>query len=231
VLEFCGLKVSKNFIAAGLNMFFQRFLVVFILLFSGGVMASKIELTLKNDIYQNEFLPFVSQKKFDVLAMNVQYEPILELRKQLEEILSIKLDFFRGFDSQGEAHVTVITPSEFKTLSLKMKMEELEAIAKKYDIQKGRLIIQGMGSAKRGINGKDHETFFVIVDSFELRMIRQQIFYEFTRRGGERNAFDPSWFFPHVTVGFTKKDFHEADGVLKDLKHSYDSRFIIRTIP
>jgi 2'-5' RNA ligase len=231
VLEFCGSKASNNFIAAGLNMFFSRFFLVLSLLFSGGVMANKIELTLKNDIYQNEFLPFISQQKFDVLAMNVQYEPVLELRKQLENTLSLKLDFFRSFDLQGEAHVTVITPSEFKRLNSKLKMEELEAIAKKYDIQKARLFIQGMGSAKRNIDGKDNETFFVIVDSYELRMIRQQIFYEFTRRGGDRQAFDPSWFFPHITIGFTKKDFHEADGVLKDLKHSYDSRFTIRTIP
>ena len=98
-------------------------------------------------------------------------------------------------------------------------------------LQEARLSILGIGSAKGIVNGKEAETFFVIVDSAQLRNIRQQIFYAFTRAGGDRGSFDPTWFFPHITIGYIETDLHESNGVLKNLKHSLDKRFPFKTVP
>jgi len=158
--------------------------------------------------------------------MSIQYPQIMNLRPQIETVINRKLDFFKLWNPQGEAHITVVTPLEFfDVLKSKLSMTEIEAIADKYDIQKSRLTILGLGSGKAWLDGKLEETFFLIVDSSEIRNIRQMIYYEFTRRGGDRAAFDPTWFFPHITIGYTKRDLHETDGVIKDLKHSFDKRF------
>ena len=158
--------------------------------------------------------------------MSVRYEPVKNLIPQIEKALNLKLLIFTGWNPNGEAHVTVITPPEFfHILKSKLSMDDIDKIAQRYEIQNASLMIQGLGSAKKFIEGKEEETFFLIVDSFELRNIRQQIYYEFVRRGGSPSAFDPSWFFPHITIGFTKRDLHETDGVIKNLKNSFDPRF------
>lgn len=191
------------------------------------------DLNLTTGIYHNNQELFHSHQgegPFDsALAMSIQHAPVANLRLQIESHINKKLDYFKGWNPEGEAHVTVVTPGEyFEVLKSKLTMSEIEAIADKYDIQESRLMIQGLGSAKILIDGKEEETFFLIVDSAELRNIRQQIFYEFTRRGGDRSAFDPSWFFPHITIGYTKRDLHEADGIKKNLKYSLDKRFTLR---
>jgi hypothetical protein len=195
--------------------------------------AQPWDLKLTTDIYHNNEELFHSHQgpgPFDsALAMSIQNAPLAKLRLQIDSALGIKLDYFKGWNPEGEAHVTVVTPVEFfEVLKSKLTMSEIEAIADKYDIQESRLMILGLGSAKVLIDGKEEETFFVIVDSAELRNIRQQIFYEFTRRGGDRSAFDPTWFFPHITIGYTKRDLHEADGIKKNLKYSLDKRFTLR---
>ena len=162
--------------------------------------------------------------------MTIDNAPIHSLRVQLEEELKIKLDFFKGWNPQGEAHITVITPPEFEKIKHKLSMSEINAIAERYEIQNSRLMILGLGKGKSKISENDETTYFVIVDSYELRLIRQMIFYEFIRRGGDRSVFDPTWFFPHITIGYTKRDLHEADGVIKNLKNSLDQRFVIKTI-
>ncbi|MBA2405968.1 MAG: hypothetical protein H0V66_14425 [Bdellovibrionales bacterium] len=204
------------------------FKYLFLILVSLNAFAHDLKLT--TDIYSNEEEIFYSHQgegRFDsTLAMSIKYAPIKNLKTQLEAYLGKPLDFFKLWNESGEAHVTVVGPLEFyDVLKSKMTMTEIEKIADRYEIQNSHLMILGMGSAKRLVNGKEEETYFVIVDSSELREIRQQIFYEFTRRGGDRAAFDPTWFFPHITVGYTLRDFHESDGILKNLKYSLDKRF------
>ena len=194
------------------------------------------ELKLTTDIYHNNEELFHSHQgegPWDsTLAMSIGYANIKSLRAQIEAALNIKLDYFKKWNPDGEAHITVVTPNEFwDVLKLKLDMNRIEAIADQYDIQESRLSILGIGSAKGIVNGKEAETFFVIVDSAQLRNIRQQIFYAFTRAGGDRGSFDPTWFFPHITIGYIETDLHESNGVLKNLKHSLDKRFPFKTVP
>ncbi len=214
------------------------FLLAFLITF-GLAHAAPLELLLSQEIYHNQEEPFLTYQgpgEYDnFMVMNVKYAPIQSLRSQLETALGIKLDYLKKMNPNGEAHVTVITPVEFdKILKLapaKLTLQEINDIAQSYDIQESKLNILGMGSGKKIIDGKIEETYFVIVDSLELRNIRQQVYYKFLRRGGDAKAFDPTWFFPHITVGYTKRDLHEDDGIIKNIKHSYDQRFMLKMVP
>lgn len=48
---------------------------------------------------------------------------------------------------------------------------------------------------------------------------------DYVAKGGDPGDWDPTWFFPHITLGFTHADLHEHQGVLKNIKHSWDRRF------
>lgn len=160
------------------------------------------------------------------LAFNVHYTPILKLRKLVSKKIGHKLKFYKGWDPKGEAHVTVITPPEYvSVLRHKMTMLEIHDIAKD-KIQSADLSLLGIGSFRGQLEGHEEETFFLIVDSSVLREIRQDVFRLFIARGGDPKYFDPSWFFPHITIGYTEKDFHEKDGAIKNLKFSNDKRFV-----
>lgn len=177
------------------------------------------------------FLPHQGKGPFDTsLAMDISYGPIQEARGAIEKHLKIKLDYFKGWDPKGEAHITVITPPEYyEVLRHKISMTDIEAIAKKANIQGSDVQIFGIGSAAKQVDGKDEETYFLIVDSLNLRKLRTLVFTEFVRRGGSPSAWDPTWFFPHITIGYTKRDLHESDGVIKNIKHSWDKRFSVGT--
>jgi hypothetical protein len=193
------------------------------------MVSAQTELTIPTAIYQNQEEIFYYHD--NSLAMNITYAPIKNLRQKLNQALGKDLDYFKTWNENGEAHITVVTPDEyFNVLKSKLTMREIEAIAERYEIQSSKINVLGIGSGKVSLDGKDEETFFVIVDSADLRLIRQMIFYEFTRRGGDRSAFDPTWFFPHITIGYTKRDLHEADGIIKNLKYSFDKRFRLKII-
>jgi 2'-5' RNA ligase len=194
-----------------------------LILISGFSWGAK-DLVLSTSIYHNNEEVFHSHP--ESLAMSIIYGPVKKLRDQIEKELGNKLEYFKEWNTNGEAHITVVTPLEFSdVLQSKLSMKEIEAIAERYDLQDSRLSILGLGSAEIQIDGKKEQTYFLIVDSQGLRNIRQQIFYEFVRRGGGRGSFDPTWYFPHVTIGYTKRDLHERDGILKNLKHGLDNRF------
>ncbi len=160
-----------------------------------------------------------------VLALNGPYAPIQALRADLERALALRLDHQKSWDPRGEAHVTTITPPEFAdVLSQQLSVDEIDAIARTEDIQSSDLVVLGLGSGRKEIEGRTEETFFVIVDSMRLRRIRLEVWQLFVRKGGAAEAWDPTWFFPHVTVGYTLRDLHEPD-VMKNVRSSYDPRF------
>lgn len=195
--------------------------------------APPVDLPLSRALQSGATMPFVSRGP--ALALNLPYAPIRALRPPIERAIGRPLDFLRAWSPQGEAHVTVVTPPEFEqALRAKLTIAEIDAIARRLRIQSSDLRILGLGSArlpKAGQPGPFEESFFVLVDSENLRRIRHAIHEEFVRRGGNPAAFDPTWFFPHVTVGYTLRDLHESDGVMKNLRSSFDPRFALRATP
>lgn len=211
------------------KLFMGRFILSLVCLLTSLILHAQVELKLSRTIYDADQEVFHAHE--NALALSVPYLPVEKLRLQMETFLGKKLEHFTEWNPRGEAHVTVVTPPEFEVLKSKLTMKEITKIADQYDIQASRINLLGVGSGKLKINENVEETYFLIVDSYDLRNIRQQIFYEFVRRGGGRALFDPTWFFPHVTIGYTKRDLHEVDGVIKNLKHSFDERFKLSLTP
>lgn len=188
------------------------------------------QIPLSKSIYVNDNLPFESHQgsgPFDTaIAMNIQYAPVKSIRDMLSAYLNYPLRFFTGWNKEGEAHITVITPPEYTNVIKKfVGIERIEEITLENYIQTSDLTVLGLGRGVVNINDKAEETYFIIVESNNLLKIRQQIYEEFVNNGGDKNAWDPKHFHPHITVGYSLRDLHEADGVIKDVAHSLDIRF------
>lgn len=112
---------------------------------------------------------------------------------------------------RGEAHITILTPPEFNLLKDKLTMKEIEAIAQAQGLQISQWTPVCLGRGQH----KNESTYYVVVQSQDLFMIRQAISREYIARAG-RNNFAADHFYPHITIGFTDRDLHEADGVIKD---------------
>jgi 2'-5' RNA ligase len=143
------------------------------------------------------------------LVRNVPFEPIYTLKSALEGSFNTQL-----FD-RSEAHITVITPPEYEQIKDKIHIDEIHAIVQ--DTLQGtsfELICLGKGSAE--IDDSLEDTFFIVVRSNELLEVRRQIAERFLIRGGNSSSFDPETYYPHITVGYTKRDLHAQDGVVKD---------------
>lgn len=201
--------------------------------FSSNQSSDASVLHLDTSILMNSSMPFVSHQgsgEFDTaLAMNVQYEPIKSVKRQIENRLGRRLKIFKGWNPQGEAHVTTITPPEYSLVLRKhISAEKIDQIALEYQIQSSDLEVIGLGKGEAKVDGKSEQTYFVIVRSENLLKIRRAIHRAFVEAGGSTNAWNPEAFYPHITIGFTKRDLHEADGVIKDDQHSLDPRFDLR---
>lgn len=194
---------------------------------------------LDRTVAQARTLPHVVAQgpgAFDnALAMNIPYAPIVGLRRQLQEALGRPLNFFTGWNPSGEAHVTVLTPIEYQKMAQAMPsgrpplaMAQIGEVAAAEGIQHADLALLGIGSGRTVIEGRNEETYFLIVESRALRQLRRKIHARYVASGGDPLAFDPERFYPHITIGFTRRDLHEADGVLKDVAHSRDPRFNLR---
>ncbi len=60
------------------------------------------------------------------------------------------------------------------------------------------------------LNGKPEETYFLILHSENLLKIRRQIYQDYLANGGPAQAWNPDHYYPHITVGYSLRDLHEA---------------------
>lgn len=145
------------------------------------------------------------------LAQNLNHKPIEKLKEAVEKLTALELK------GRGESHITVLTPPEAKQLfeSSKLTAHDIEALAKKLNIQKSKFKPVCM---VRGISEDDEskKTYFVVVISKELESLRRAIFKMYLAKGGHKAVTDTFVFYPHITVGFTDTDLHYENGVVKD---------------
>lgn len=145
------------------------------------------------------------------VAMNLAYEPISEIRKNLEKHLGQKLI------SRDEAHITVITPPEYdKVLKKRVGIQELNSLAQKRNLQTTSFKLLCIGKGTTTIDGAAQSTYYAVVDSESLYTFRKEVQKLYVSRGGRALDFNPELFFAHITLGFTKRDLHLEDGVTKD---------------
>lgn len=145
------------------------------------------------------------------LTMNLPFDPMRALLEQVQRRDGVVLK------SRGEAHITVITPVEFwEVLKDRVSMDEIDAIAREAGIQESSFQVVCLGKGEAEVAGRIESTYFVVVSSDDLISIRESVRDLFVSRGGDPNAFNPRHFFPHITLGFTQRDLHESDGIIKD---------------
>jgi hypothetical protein len=164
------------------------------------------ELTWKNE-------PFISHSNW--LGLAVDFKPAEQLRLQIEQLLKQPLK------NRGEAHITIITPPEFENLKPLLSMQEIEKISHDLNLQdtKWQKVCIGQGEIignSGTVDKKSMLTFYLVVESPGLNLIRNQIAQTFYKKGGAKNKFDPKNYNPHITIGFTDRDLHESDGVIKN---------------
>ena len=156
------------------------------------------------------FVPISWIENKSHLAMNLHYPPVQKVKEQVDANLPIPLK------TRGEAHITVITPPEYEKLKTFLSMERINAIAVQHNIQQFAFKPFCLGRGRLQIDGHEESTYFMVVDSTDLSTLRKHIKEAFILAGGSPKDFDENLFFPHVTVGFTKRDLHFEDGILKN---------------
>jgi 2'-5' RNA ligase len=159
-----------------------------------------------------EFVAHQGDGQWDgYLAMNLPLEPAAETFKQL------LIKERRQLTNRGEAHITVITPVEYwNVLRAKVSIQKIHEIARSSAIQRAKVDIVCLARGGAMVDGREEHAFYVVVKSADLVAIRKKIRDAFVAAGGVAKDFDPVKFYPHVTIGFTKRDLHESDGVIKD---------------
>ena len=160
-------------------------------------------------------VPFVKHEESgpfkSYLAMNLPYEGFAKIRESVEAKEQIKLI------NRGEAHITVVTPPEYdKILSKKISIKEIHKIAEEMKIQETPYKILCVGKGFAQVDKQKETTYFVVVSADRLFEIRKAIQKAYVAKGGKESAFDVENFYPHVTLGYTKRDLHAEDGVTKD---------------
>lgn len=147
------------------------------------------------------------------VSLNLEYPEYQQTLERLDTFLGTKLA------NRGEAHITVITPPEFKSLTAKASTETIHQeweewktkTFKKVCLGEGQLITKGEGSLKE--KNKVLKTYYVVVEAPELLAFR-----EYLKNKYAVEDFNASVFYPHITLGFTEKDLHFEQGVIKDPK-------------
>ncbi|OMJ07871.1 hypothetical protein AYI70_g11908 [Smittium culicis] len=172
------------------------------------------------------------------LAMNIPYRPVRDLFDALN------MDMGKGkLKSPGtEAHITIITPREYN-LVLKqagVTIEEISEIAEAYRIQESLFKVHCLGrsciynsalhnrqpqqistssntTSSNSFGSEKLCTYYLVVRDIDqdFLRVRKMIFDLYLRKGGERSWFDPSAFWPHITIGFDDRDLFIQDGVFK----------------
>lgn len=152
------------------------------------------------------------------LAMNVAYPPAADLLKQVEARLGFELK------NRGEAHITVITPVEYdNALASKISIDRINEVAKQMKIQAAEFEPVCIGRGLVNLDGRGEQTYYVVVKAPRLHEIREAVSRVFVQAGGDPRAFDASNFHPHITLGYTKRDLHADDGIVKNERSCWAS--------
>lgn len=153
--------------------------------------------------------PVASDKKpasiKNYVSLDLEYPEYKATLDRLDTFLSIKLV------NRGEAHITVITPPEFKTLSEKISPEVIHQEWENWSAKIFDKVCLGEGSLKE--KNKVFKTYYIVVHAPEIKGFRM-----FLKNKYGVDNFNSELFYPHITLGFTEKDLHFEQGVVKDPK-------------
>lgn len=152
-------------------------------------------------------------KWINYLALDLPYSPIKKIRKEVEQTFKVDLKITEKKRGK-EAHLTLITPPEYWQLHSHLRMQEINQVFLSR-VQSLNFRLKCLARAQV----KDMQTFFLVAETEEIINFRREIHQLFIKNGGDPNAFEPTNYYPHVTVGFNIRDLHEKDEVFKSDSH------------
>lgn len=184
-------------------------MIVLLLLFSLTSFATE---TLTADIKELESLDKRPDFKPETawVGIPMPYAPVEKIREELEKRIGKKLQH------RGEAHITVITPPEFRILSQTLKMNTIDKVVAKEGGMKAPIKVLCLKKVTAVMGDKTEESWFISVESTELRELRNQVWRRFIANGGLPGDFVWKRWAPHITVGFTSTDLHDEDRISKE---------------
>jgi len=159
------------------------------------------------------FIPHKGKGEFDsYLSMNLPFAPMAKLLEQFQAQEP------RPLKDRGEAHITIITPVEFwhQLKPAGITIQQIDQIANEMKLQSSAFEIICLGKGEATLNGKDEQTYYVVVQSEALLNIRRKIQSLIKTNSGAKSDFQADKFYPHITMAYTDRDLHESDGVIKN---------------
>ena len=147
------------------------------------------------------------------LTMNLPYEFVVPVFAEVQKRENLKLI------TRGESHVTVITPPEEAALKTEgVQPELIDAQAQRDKIQDINLNPICLGRSQAEVEGVMEKTYFIVLEADRLRQLRLQVSKLVPKdQKSAIQRFEPGRYLPHVTIGFTRQDLFEQNGVVKDI--------------
>ncbi|MEZ4872366.1 MAG: hypothetical protein R2827_09010 [Bdellovibrionales bacterium] len=108
------------------------------------------------------------------LTIDVDFEPIQKLRLQLEKNQGLDLSIIEKERGQ-EAHITVISPTEFWSLSPVISCEELHERARAEKLHQAPFKVEGIGQGTVREAGLLKRTFFLVICCPQLLEFRKSL--------------------------------------------------------
>lgn len=181
--------------------------LLLVLLFAGlcwGEDTTSTTLLLDKDWADSNFRPyFYSHDEY--YAIPLPHAPVAFLRNELNK--RYKIDLL----STGEAHLTVLSPSDWRILGQRVTMPEVEQLALKQRAHVAKIETLCLGQVVSEVKGKKNTTWVLKVDSPELRQFRRYIWRIYVTKNGSGEDFDWESWNPSVTVGYTDKQLYDED--------------------
>jgi hypothetical protein len=165
---------------------------------------------LSKKIYDTARLPNQNSGSRDYLTMNIDFNHVKPVFEMARESLGLDLK------NRGEAHITLITPPEYAVLKRKLSRQDILAAINNDSLQDATFEAKCLGKGVVHDMGGDKSTVYLVVSSPDLVERRRALRNQFESSGGRAGDFDADRFFSHITVGFTERDLHESDGVIKN---------------
>lgn len=141
------------------------------------------------------------------ISLNLTYTTYFEKLQKLEKMLHHPLK------NRGEAHITLITPPEYSHLRLRLSDAEIHQQAELFLKSEPQFNEVCIGSGESLIDQKKEATYYVVVESSDFIKFRKKLAQLSQLPVTE---FNPDLFYSHITLGFTSRDLHFEDGVIKN---------------
>ncbi|KAJ9530140.1 hypothetical protein QJQ45_023423 [Haematococcus lacustris] len=121
--------------------------------------------------------------------------------------------------NRGDVYITTISTAEYAVLSSlsSITIQDINAIAMASDIQASSFVPHCVARFRKSLvtPAVVDEAYNVPASSADLVAIRQRVSDLYQMLGGEPGMFNPTSFLPHITLGFSRRNMGDADGVFK----------------